>query len=303
MGVADAGMKLKQKIAVENGYSGNGWNFEKTTKYIFEVNDILLEAGYFEHYMDDEFVKAVIELPVSHGCRAHCRFCAASGIERFRKLESEQMKELLDYIWQEQKLDSQNYILLSVTGTGDLYYNFPNTIEFLEKLAGYKNLHVTLSSCFWTRETLRRIEQLSEKISFRNVQITYISDEQTVLGEVIPAYQHRAPNWGDVLEYLRDSKKKYYRINYILIKDINDSVEKFGSFSKNVENIKDKIVIRISRLNETKATKRNQLCSGELEKMEHFKEYLKDIGIKSYLFYALKNDYMNCGQLITENKE
>lgn len=83
MGVTNAGMRLKKKITVDNQYSGNGWNFEKTTKYIFEMDNIVLEAGYFEHYMDDEYVKSVVELPVSYGCPAHCGFCAASAIDRF----------------------------------------------------------------------------------------------------------------------------------------------------------------------------------------------------------------------------
>ena len=38
-------MKLQRKITVENRYSANGWNFEKTTKYIFENGSYLLEAG------------------------------------------------------------------------------------------------------------------------------------------------------------------------------------------------------------------------------------------------------------------
>ena len=45
-------LKLVQKVCVENKYSGHGWNFEKTTKYVFRLDDMLLEVGYFEHYLN-----------------------------------------------------------------------------------------------------------------------------------------------------------------------------------------------------------------------------------------------------------
>lgn len=39
-------MRLIEKMIVENGYSGSDWDFEKTTKYIFELDGKYLEAGY-----------------------------------------------------------------------------------------------------------------------------------------------------------------------------------------------------------------------------------------------------------------
>ena len=41
----------------------------------------------------------------------------------------------------------------------------------------------------------------------------------------------------------------------------------------------------------------------EIEVMEKFHQFLQKEGMNSYVFYAKKNDHMNCGQLITENKE
>lgn len=293
-------MQLLRRIVVENQYSGNGWNFEKTTKYIFEQDQMQLEAGYFEHYLDDVFIKAVVELPISYGCPAYCKFCATSFIESFRRLEPEQMKELLDYIWAEQRLGEREYVLLSVTGTGDIYFNFSNVKKFLEGLIVYDNLFVTLSSCLWERKTLRVIEDLSEKIRIRNVQVTCISDDQNILERIIPIYSQKKSNFNEVLEYIKTSTKKYYRFNYVMIYGVNDSYEDFQRFRDKIDQIKDKIVVRIAKLNKTGATERNNLYPAEIEKMEQFKELLLSSNIKGYLFYACKNDYMNCGQLITE---
>lgn len=293
-------MQLIKKIVVENRYSGNGWNFEKTTKYIFETDFFQLEAGYFEHYFEDKFVKAVIELPVSYGCPAHCRFCATSGIEKFKKLEPEEMRELLEFIWKEQKLDNREYVLLSVTGTGDLHFNFPNVLEFLLGLTIYENLHVTLSSCLWNENQLSVIEELSEKISIRNVQITCVGTNEQVLRQLIPVYEQRELNFKEVLSYIEASEKQYYRVNYILIRDKNDSIECMQKFRDMIVGVKEKVIVRITKLNETGATKRNDLYPTDLGKMEQFKALLTNAGIRSYLFYAYKNDHMNCGQLITE---
>lgn len=293
-------MKLAKKILVENRYSGHGWNFEKTTKYIFQVDCMQLEAGYFEHYLDNKFVKAVIELPVSYGCPAHCKFCATSGLDAYQRLTAEQMQEILDYIWIEQQLSNRQFVLLSITGTGDLYYNFSNVKQFLRGLEKYSNLQVTLSSCLWTKEYLKEIEELSQVISVRNVQITFVSDSQTVQGNMIPVYSKKSVNIDEVLAYISLSSKTYYRINYIMIRNINDGDEDFQRFQSMLLGIREKIIVRIAKLNETAASRTNGLQPPEKERMECLEKMLLDSGVRAYLFYAYENDHMNCGQLITE---
>lgn len=293
-------MKLIKKIFVENKYSGHGWNFEKTTKYIFKMDCMQLEAGYFEHYLDTKFVKAVIELPVSFGCPAHCRFCATSGLSTFHRLTPEQMREILDYIWTEHRLCDMHFVLLSITGTGDLSYNFSNVKQFLYGLVEYSNLHVTLSSCLWTKEYLEEIEELSHTISVQKVQITFVSDNREVLSNMIPAYSHKNTNIGEVLAYVSRSTKSYYRINYIMIRGINDADEDFQRFQSMLIGIQEKIIVRIAKLNETAASRRNGLYPCTIERMKCLRNILSEAGVHAYLFYAYENDHMNCGQLVTE---
>ena len=293
-------MQLIKEIKVTNNYSGNGWNFEKTTKYILGFGEYQLEAGYFEHYNDDIFVKAVVEIPVSYGCPAHCKFCATSAIDSFVPLESYHMREIFEYIWTAQKLEKKQYVLLSVTGTGDLNYNFSNVVFFLSGLTLHGNLHVTLSSCMWNAQHLKEIECLSEKIAIRNVQITHISVSEEKVTEVIPAYGQCSEKLDEILAYIGISEKMYYRFNYIIIDSLNDTEEDFYDFINKIESVKEKVVVRISKLNQTASTRRNNLYPAKIEKMKKFKSMLTDAGINSYLFYAYKNDQMNCGQLLTE---
>ena len=83
---------------------------------------------------------------------------------------------------------------------------------------------------------------------------------------------------------------------------MNDTIEDFNILKNILIEIKDKIIVRISRLNENKSTKRNNLHPTSIEIMKQFKELLSEAGIKCYIFYSEKNDNMNCGQLITEKE-
>lgn len=295
-------MKIQKKVKLDNYYSANGWNFEKTTKYIFECDNNLLEAGYFEHYLNEKYVKTVIELPVSYGCLAHCKFCASTLIKEFKRLKAEQLKNMLDEILIDNNLSRDSAVLLSMTGIGDIYYNYENIFEFIEGLNEYPNIHITLSSCLWNKNTLQKVSNDFDTQRIRTVQITYISDKQEVTEDVIPVYSKKKLNFDEIIEFILKSSQIYYRINYVLIKGVNDKYEDFKDFRDKVVIIKDKIVIRISKLNETCATKKYGLKPAENSTMLILEDFLKRSGIRCYQFWSQKNDNMNCGQLVTEKK-
>ena len=293
-------MKVLETIKVDNFYSGSNWDFERTTKYIIDLDGIQIEAGYFEHYKGNTFVKAVIELPQSYGCPSKCRFCASAAIEGCHLLDADTLEEMFYYIYQDNNLQKQQYVLLTMTGMGDIFFNYKNVELFLKRIKDTKNLYVTLSSCLWNVDLLKKVHGLSKYISIRNVQITFITDDNEILSRIIPYYQSKEYQMREVLDYIKTSEEQYYRVNYIMIKNINDSEEIFRRFCNLLNEVKDKVIVRISKLNETKATKRNQLQSTDINKLEMLQKSLQKENIKSYIFYAHKNDNMNCGQLITE---
>lgn len=295
-------MKVIQYINCNNRYCGSDWNIENTSKYVFQEYDRKYEVGYFEHYFNDRFVKAVIEIPISYGCPSKCKFCASATIDDFCKMNSNQMQKLFEYIYYNKDLYLKDYVLLTLTGTGDIFFNAENVKEFLLRLSSYNNLYITLSSCLWNLQLLKMFDGLSDKLRIRNIQFTYISSKENIVSDIIPIYKSRHLKFDEIVNYIKLSDKQYYRINYILIDGLNDTLEEFNILKNSLIDIKDKIVVRISRLNETKTTKKNNLHPTSIETMQQFNKILLKSGIKSYIFYSEKNDNMNCGQLITEKE-
>lgn len=292
--------KSAKRIVCENRYSGHGWNREHTEKYLFQDGDITLEAGYFEHYLDDAFVKTVIELPVSYGCPSKCKFCASSNISGFYPLEAEEMMALFQQLYNDHQPQKKGPLLVSLTGIGDLFFNSRNVLSFLRQLSTYDRVQATLSSCLWDRALLEQVTHLEPQSVIRKLQITFVSDKQDVLQTVIPAYADRAPNLGEVIDFIKKSNKMYYRINYVLIKGVNDGPGDFQHLRDALEEVKDKTIVRISKLNETRATERNSLSRADDGKAEELQALLSAAGVTSYIFCSERNDHMNCGQLVTE---
>lgn len=293
-------LKSIKRIVCENRYSGHGWNREHTEKYLFQDGDITLEAGYFEHYLDDAFVKTVIELPVSYGCPSKCKFCASSNISGFYPLEAEEMMALFQQLYNDHQPQKKGPLLVSLTGIGDLFFNSRNVLSFLRQLSTYDGVQATLSSCLWDRALLEQVTHLEPQSVIRKLQITFVSDKQDVLQTVIPAYADRAPNLGEVIDFIKTSNKMYYRINYVLIKGVNDGPGDFQHLRDALEEVKDKTIVRISKLNETRATERNSLSRADDGKAEELQALLSAAGVTSYIFCSERNDHMNCGQLVTE---
>lgn len=293
-------MDIKKKICVENYYSGSDWNFEKTTKYIFEMNGRELEAGYFEHFRDGVFVKAVIELPQSYGCAAKCLFCASASIPQFEILQAEAMEEMFDCLYEENHLSEKEYVLLTMTGTGDLFFNYDNVERFLLRAGKRKNIHVTLSSCLWNEELLGKVRCLGREVNIRNVQITYVTDEKETLSSIIPFYHKHNYDFRKLISTIEKFEETYYRINYIVIKGVNDSKEDMEKLCRYLMKARQKVTVRIARLNETGTTRKNHLQPTEIAALEELQVILQKAEIKGYVYYAQKNDNMNCGQLITE---
>ena len=298
----ETGLWMEHRYSSKNNYKSRDWNREITNKFVFRDIHGIYEVGLFWHYLNKTFVKAVIELPVGFGCPSKCRYCASARIDGFYPLTAQQMQSMFEQLYRKNNLDKMAPVLLSMTGMGDIYFNQKNVFAFLGTLREYKNLSLTLSSNFWTASLLAKAVAVSNFLPIRYIQYTYVSDKRDIRENLIGILDSmEKQNFLDeYISFIQADNNSFYRINYIAISGINDSVDDVSRFIHLVNGIKDKLTIRISRLNETGATRDNHLVPSDCVRLGEINEQMKNAGLQSYIFYSEHNDNMNCGQLITE---
>ena len=291
-------IRLIDKIKNENQYSGSDWNYEITYKYIFEIDNILIEAGQFYHYYNDlgklTLKKEVIELPSSSGCPIRCSYCASSYIKKCQVLSANQIVEVFEFIYNNNVV-YDHMLLVTMTGIGDYTLNYENIDKAMLVInSKYRNIVFTISSCIWNKESIARAEELAKQVNIRAINITYVTHDSTIINKLIPYYKKQDYNISKTMLLFENSSLNNLRINYVMINEINDNDNDFDLFVKYMGNLKERVVVRISRMNITHASRKAELLPPDLERMNAFKKHLEKFGFKAYMFYSLQDDNMNC---------
>jgi adenine C2-methylase RlmN of 23S rRNA A2503 and tRNA A37 len=300
-------MFLLNTIICENEYSGSDWSFETTKKYVFEIDSLHIEAGFFVHYKDktkNKIKKYVIELPSGFGCAMKCKFCASSMLQSCCDVISDnQLFKLFEYIYYDNKLNDieipSHKLLVTFTGIGDYYFSSKSIMGFVTLAKAY-NFSITLSSCYWTKPLVSKTIEIDKykHVKIRCLQMTYISHDKTLVERLIPYYRNLEYDIESLVDFIQKVEFRKFRINYLIVKGINDDKDSINKFIDIFSKVKHKIKVRIAKLNKTPATVYNELTPVSIVQMENINEKLIAEGFDSYCFYSHKNDNMNCGQLL-----
>lgn len=299
-------MKLIREYHVQNTYSASNWAYEDTYKLVYQIEDTLFEVGYFVHYKTKEDLtplEYVIELPSSLGCPIRCAFCASSLLEYKRILFSDELMMIFMDVIERYKLKTNETILISFTGIGDFSKNYEEVIDFMNRISLlYENISFTVSSCQWSDNLFEIVKKSClANIKIRYLQITYVGEKDFVLNNnLIPTISNDVCNLSEIVANIKESTYNCFRINYVVISGVNDSDDDFRAFAEEVRSVSNKIIVRVSRMNSTNASKKNKLAIPDMESLKRFDGILNMNHIPHYLFYADKDDNMNCGQLISE---
>jgi adenine C2-methylase RlmN of 23S rRNA A2503 and tRNA A37 len=297
----NGGFSIIDVRRAENDYRASNWNHEKTKKYVFKYKEHTIEAGYYSHYLNGSFVKNVIELPTSDGCPMKCSYCASSSIDHFEPIQSASLIGLIDKIASDNDTKFDETLLVSLMGIGDIYHCVDNVVDFLRDICArekYRKIKISVSSCYWTDSVLSAITSCAAQ--FKDIQWTYITDERNKLAAIIPYFNNHRNDYSEIVRILANSDYPRFRINYLMIAGVNDDDESTNAFCCICEPIKDKVTVRISRLNDTKASAKHGLRTVDIAVMNSFREKLTNEGYTAYLYCSSVNDGLNCGQLITE---
>ena len=156
------------------------------------------------------------------GCNMGCRFCESGRLKKVRDLKTYEMVQqvllISDYI--KERIDS-----VVIMGIGEPFDNYDNVMRFIRIINDPKGLaigarHITVSTC-------GIVPKIKEFASFPlqiNLAISLHSPCDEIRKKIMPiANAYSIKQIMEGLDYYYEKTKRRITIEYIMLKDINDS--------------------------------------------------------------------------------
>ena len=233
------------------------------------------------------------------GCRMGCKFCLTAKQKFIRNLEPHEIIDqvlVAKFLVLNKKLKITNIVYM---GMGEPLDNLDNTIVSLKILNddngfNFSNRRITVSTC----GLYDKFKKLSDNFD-GNIAISLHSADNEKRTKLMPI------NKKYPLKNLIEACRKYPLKNrqritfeYILIKDINDSIEDAEKLYKILKGIKAKI--NLIKFNEYPDS---EFKAPDDKTIEKFQKYLFNKGLTALLRKSKGNDILAaCGQLYTASK-
>ena len=270
-------------------------NDDKTIKYLQKAEDNnIIETGYYD--LDEHIICISSQI----GCPIGCIFCSTTvpinsikpNLRFVRNLDSkeivQQVKNVLDLL-DRNKL-SQKRILLSYMGMGEPFLNYDNVIESIRILSqNYPNSRATIATIGNETELIRKLSHEQFDILLK-LHLSLHAPNNELRKKILPEAKDIKTAL-EALNYFSSTRNSPCKVNYILIKGINDSESHAIQLAKLLRRYH--FIIKLSNLNNF-----NQLKSSNLEKFKMFENVLNYYGVDSYRFFSIgTNIQAGCGQL------
>ena len=189
-------------------------------KYLFELYDHEhIEAVLMKHdYGNSICVSSQV------GCDMGCRFCESGRRKKVRNLET---YEMVLQILMIEKLLGERISHVVVMGIGEPFDNYDNLINFFKIINHPKGLaigarHITVSTC----GIVPKILEFSELPLQINLAVSLHAPNNHLRNKIMPI--NKAYPIEEVMDALKVYLKKTNRrltFEYILLKDVNDSID------------------------------------------------------------------------------
>ncbi|HBS48041.1 TPA: 23S rRNA (adenine(2503)-C(2))-methyltransferase RlmN [Candidatus Dependentiae bacterium] len=271
---------------------------DNSYKFLFKTHD----EQFIESVLMLQEDRATVCVSCMIGCPLKCAFCATGSDLRFvRNLDA---GEILGQILTIQNFIKEKNLAKKITnivymGMGEPLLNFINvekSIEILISQWGFQFPHtkITVSTAGITDKIAKLIEKFRVRVA---VSLHFIDD--TKRSQFMPINQ-KYP-LGELVATLRRielSKRDFITIEYIMIKDVNDTfldAQKLGYLLSGIQ-----VKINLIPLNPTKSF--NHEPSTE-EQIDKFIKYLWSKGFVTTVRRSKGKDVSGaCGQLALKNK-
>ncbi len=191
-----------------------------TEKYLFGLQDGNVIESVLMRYHHGNSVCISSQV----GCRMGCRFCASTLGGLTRGLSA---SEMLDQIYQIQKISGERVSNVVVMGTGEPLDNYENLLQFLRLLTDEHGLHisqrnVTVSTCGIV-EAMRRLADEHLQIT---LALSLHASSQEKRKELMPiAYRYALGEVLDACRYYFAQTGRRITFEYSLVGGVNDTRE------------------------------------------------------------------------------
>lgn len=296
--MSNLGTELRQKLKENfNLYSLNLKKCQisddkQTTKYLFSLEDnYLIEAVLI---LSDK--RKTICLSTQVGCAVKCNFCASGKNGFFRNLKSYEIIEQIIHISNHIK-DKPTHIVFM--GMGEPLLNLEEVLEAIsvisdEKCFNISQRRITVS----TVGIVENIKKLKEKNLKINLALSLHAPNDAIRNEIIPfSKRYKLQDVINEVHSYFEVTKRDISFEYILIEDLNDSIEHAKELVFLLKNIQCSInLIPYNPIIGLSYKKPNST------KVKKFKEYLLNHKLNVSQRYTKGDDILAaCGQLALIN--
>ena len=202
------------------------------SKYLFELDDgEHIEAVLMRHdYGNSVCISSQV------GCNMGCKFCESGRRKKVRNLETYEMVLQLLMI---EKILGERISHVVVMGIGEPFDNYDNLIKFFSIINHPKGMaigarHITVSTC----GLVPKILEFSEFPLQINLAISLHAPNNELRNEIMPINKvYPLEKLISAIEVYLERTNRRVTFEYIMLKDINDSLECANELAKLIQNI------------------------------------------------------------------
>lgn len=261
-----------------------------TRKYLFRLSD----GNFVETVLMSHEYGLSVCVSTQVGCNMGCAFCASGLNKKQRNLEVYEMVLQIQMINDILSKEDKRVSHVVVMGIGEPFDNYDNLIDFLRIINDPKGLeigsrHITVSTC----GIVPKIIQYSDFELQVNLAISlHFADDEKRSKYMLINRAYNISELMDSIKYYYSKTNRRITFEYILLKDINDSVEDAKKLIKLIKGIN--CYVNLIPMNSTV----NNFTRSTEEKMNTFYQTL----IKNNINVTLRKEQGHdidaaCGQL------
>ncbi len=267
-------------------------SYDGTKKFLFELSDGNLIESVLMTYEYGYSICVTSEV----GCNMGCAFCASGMRKKLRNLST---SEMVLQILMVEKLENLKIGNVVIMGIGEPFDNYDNVINFIKIINYAKGLeigarHITVSTC----GIVPKIYEFANLDLQINLAISLHSAKNEVRNEIMPI--NKSYNLDLLIKAIKDyidKTTKRVTIEYILLKDVNDSKDDALTLAKLLKGLN--VYVNLIPYNEVKEKPYKR---SNKEQMHIFFDTLKKENINVQLRKEQGSDIdAACGQLRSKN--